>query len=197
MYIRRAALATCAVLIAATVGCATMPPISNTVRVETSKGAFVIELHPEWAPLGVARFQELVQQSYFDEVRFFRVMPGFVAQFGMHGDPATNDKWKDSVIADEPSMQSNVRGTISFATAGPNTRSNQLFINLVNNVMLDQMGFAPIGRIVEGMDVVDALHSGYGEAPNQMLIGSEGNAYLAREFPQLDFIRTARFVGAQ
>jgi peptidyl-prolyl cis-trans isomerase A (cyclophilin A) len=195
---RRTALAACAAVAAVTIGCArsaSLPPVSNIVRVETSKGAFVIELHPEWAPLGVARFQELVQQNYFDDVRFFRVLPGFVAQFGMHGDPAINNRWKDSVIPDEPRVQSNARGTVSFATAGPNTRSNQLFINLVDNVMLDGMGFAPIGRVIEGMDVVDALHGGYGEGSNQqMLIDSEGNAYLAREFPLLDYIRTARFV---
>jgi peptidyl-prolyl cis-trans isomerase A (cyclophilin A) len=168
---------------------------SNRVRVETSRGAFVIELDSAAAPLGVARFKELVAAEYFDEARFFRVMPGFMAQFGMHADPATNAAWKDRDIPDEPVKRSNLRGTISFANAGANTRSNQLFINFADNVFLDAMGFSPIGHVVEGMDVVDALYGGYGEGSNQQgRIDAEGNAFLTREFPQLDYIRSARFV---
>lgn len=168
---------------------------TNRVRVETSRGTFVIQLDSAAAPLGVARFKELVAAEYFDGVRFFRVVPGFMAQFGMHGDPEINAQWKDRNIPDEPVKRSNVRGTISFANAGPNTRSTQLFINFVDNVFLDAMGFAPIGQIVEGMDVVDALYGGYGEGSNQQgQIDAEGNAFLTREFPQLDYIRTARFV---
>jgi peptidyl-prolyl cis-trans isomerase A (cyclophilin A) len=175
-------------------GCARDEPPTNLVRFETSRGEFVVELDSAASPGGVARFHELVEAGYFEDVRFFRVIPGFVAQFGMHGDPALNAQWKDRTIPDEPVARSNVRAAISFATSGPNTRSNQLFINLVDNPMLDQMGFSPIGRVVEGMEVVDALFGGYGEAPNQMLIGSEGNAYLQREFPELDYITSARLV---
>lgn len=190
---RRLALATVAALALSACGGAGAPT-SNRVRLETSKGAIVIALDSAASPAGVARFQELVQAGYFTDVRFFRVLPGFVAQFGMHGDPRVNAAWKDRTLPDEPLRQANTRGAISFATAGPNTRSNQLFINLVDNLMLDAMGFTPIGRVVEGMDVVDALYGGYGEAPDQARIDREGNAYLQREFPQLDYIRSAQFI---
>jgi cyclophilin family peptidyl-prolyl cis-trans isomerase len=160
---------------------------------ETSKGPFVVEAYRDWSPAGVDRLYALVENGYFTDVRFFRVVRGFVAQFGMHGDTTLNSRWRERAIPDEPPRHSNERGTITFATAGPDTRSNQLFINLGDNPQLDN-AFTPIARVVEGMDVVDQLHSGYGESPNQERIGLEGNAYLIRSFPKLDFIRSARVV---
>jgi len=167
---------------------------------ETSKGDFVVEVHREWSPLGADRFYHLVESGYYDGVRFFRVIPGFMAQFGIHGDPTVSAIWRDRHIPDDPVRQSNVRGMISFATAGPSTRTVQVFINYRDNSRLDGMGFAPFGRVVEGMDVVDRLYAGYGEGapqgrgPQQDRIQAEGNAYLGREFPNLDSVRRARVV---
>jgi cyclophilin family peptidyl-prolyl cis-trans isomerase len=166
------------------------------LRFETSRGDFVVELRPEWAPLGVERVQALVAQNYFNDARFFRVLPGFVAQFGMAADPAVNAQWMNQNILDEPVLQSNVRGTLTFAKAPmPNTRSTQLFINLVDNPNLDAMGFSPIGRVIEGMNVVDSLYGGYGDL-DQGQIATEGNAYLLRQHPLLDFIKTVTVVPA-
>jgi len=123
------------------------------------------------------------------------VLPGFVAQFGMHGDPSVNRRWSDRPIPDDPVAQSNKRGTIVFATSGPNSRGNQLFINFADNTGLDRQGFSPFGRVVEGMGVVDSIYAGYGEAPDQSLIAADGNQYLKREFPRLDYIESARVVG--
>lgn len=167
------------------------------VRLETSKGPIVIELHRDWAPNGVDRMYQLVEQGYYDNVRFFRVVPGFVVQFGMHGDPATNSKWVAQPLIDDPVKQSNKRGTVTFAKTGmPNSRTTQLFINLQDNAMLDPQGFAPIGEIVEGMSVVDRLYSGYGGAPSdsQPRIAAEGNAFLKQLYPKLDFVKTAKVV---
>jgi peptidyl-prolyl cis-trans isomerase A (cyclophilin A) len=167
------------------------------VRLETSKGPIVIELHRDWAPNGVDRMYQLVEQGYYDNVRFFRVVPGFVVQFGMHGDPATNSKWVAQPLIDDPVKQSNKRGTVTFAKTGmPNSRTTQLFINLQDNAMLDPQGFAPIGEIVEGMSVVDRLYSGYGGAPSdsQPRIAAEGNAFLKQVYPKLDFVKTAKVV---
>jgi peptidyl-prolyl cis-trans isomerase A (cyclophilin A) len=170
------------------------------VRFETSKGPFVVEVHRDWAPRGADRFYHLVQRQYFDNVRFFRVVSSFMAQFGMHGDPRVNAAWEELSIQDDSVRESNRRGAITFANAGPNTRANQLFINTVNNRPLDEMGFAPFGRVVEGMATLDSLHADYGDAPpggigpDQTRIRAEGNAYLERDFPKLDFIRTARIV---
>jgi peptidyl-prolyl cis-trans isomerase A (cyclophilin A) len=178
---------------------ATAPDVFK-VQFDTSKGPFVVEVTRAWAPKGADRFYNLVKNGYYDDVRFFRVVSGFMAQFGLHGDPAVNAAWKDASIADDPVAGSNTRGMVSFAMAGPNSRTTQLFINYVDNVRLDRMGFAPFGRVIEGMEVVDALHSGYGEGaprgrgPSQDRIGSEGNAYLAADFPELDFIKTAKLV---
>ena len=172
-------------------------PAQYKVKLETSKGDVVIEVTREWSPLGADRFHELVKTGVFDDARFFRVVPGFVVQFGLKGDPAVDAKWSDANIQDDPPSQSNTPGTISFATRGPNTRSSQLFINLGNNASLDSMGFTPFGRVVEGMSVVTSLHSGYGDGPpggmgpDQSRIKSDGNAYLKRDFPQLDFIKKA------
>jgi peptidyl-prolyl cis-trans isomerase A (cyclophilin A) len=175
-------------------------PDSFRVVFETGKGRFIVQAVRAWAPKGVDRFHELVEQGYYDRVKFFRVLPDFMAQFGIHGDPATNKQWTDRNIPDDPVKESNKKGYVSFATAGPDTRTTQLFINTRDNPRLDGMGFAPIGRVVEGMDVVEKLYLGYGEGapdgrgPSQGRIESEGNAYLNRDFPQLDSIITARVV---
>jgi peptidyl-prolyl cis-trans isomerase A (cyclophilin A) len=173
-------------------------PDSFRAVFETSRGTFVIEAHRAWSPLGVDRFYHLVQDGFYDDTRFFRVVPGFVVQFGMHGSPAVSKVWDGMSITDDKAAQSNVRGAVTFAHAGPNTRTTQLFINYVDNKTLDQMGFSPIGTVVEGMAVVDSLFSGYGElaptgdGPQSRRIGAEGNAYLLRDFPRLDYIKSAR-----
>jgi peptidyl-prolyl cis-trans isomerase A (cyclophilin A) len=159
-----------------------------------------MQVNRAWAPNGADRFFNLVKAGFFDDVVFFRVIDGFMAQFGIHGDPKVSAVWKEATIADDPVVQSNARGFVSFATAGPNTRTTQLFINFADNKKLDGMGFSPIGQIVDGMNVVDSLHKGYGEGaprgagPAQGRIQTEGNAYLRKDFPKLDSIRTARIV---
>lgn len=166
-------------------------------RFETSAGNFVVEVHREWAPRGADRFYNLVRRGFYDDARFFRVIRGFMAQFGISGDPSIQAVWRSAQFRDDPVTQSNLRGYITFATAGPNTRTTQLFINLVDNANLDRSGFAPFGRVVEGMDVVDQIYDGYGEGaprgngPEQGRLQLEGNAYLEQEFPKLDYIRMA------
>jgi peptidyl-prolyl cis-trans isomerase A (cyclophilin A) len=174
---------------------ATPAPDSFRVAFETTRGNFVVDVVRDWSPRGVDRFHELVSAGYFTDVAFFRVLPGFVAQFGMHGDPSVNKRWDDRPIADDPVVQSNKRGTIVFATAGPNKLGNQFFINFADNTGLDGQGFSPFGRVVEGMRVVDSIYAGYGESPDQSRITAEGNAYLKRAFPRLDYIKSARVVG--
>jgi peptidyl-prolyl cis-trans isomerase A (cyclophilin A) len=169
----------------------TQAPDSFRVAFETSRGPFVVQVLRAWAPRGADRFYDLVQQHFFDDTRFFRVVPGFVVQFGLSGDPKKNEPW-DKPLPDDSIRQTNARGTIVFATQGPNTRTHQLFINLGDNARLDGMGFAPIGRVVEGMNVVDSLYSEYGEAPDQQFIQTLGNPYLDRTFPKLDHIKTAK-----
>lgn len=175
-------------------------PGTFRARFETRKGSFVIAVQRDWAPLGADRFYNLVKSGYFDGARFFRVIPGFMAQFGIHGDPQVAAAWRDATIPDDPVRQHNTRGAVSFATAGPGTRTTQLFINYGDNSQLDGMGFAPLGQVVEGMDVVDALYGGYGEGaprgrgPDQGRIQLEGNVYLEREFPRLDYVRVASIV---
>jgi peptidyl-prolyl cis-trans isomerase A (cyclophilin A) len=175
-------------------------PDSFRVALQTSRGRFVVTAHRRWAPNGVDRFYYLVKHQYFDGVRFFRVVKGFMVQFGISGDPAVSAQWKPQQIPDDAVRQSNERGIISFASAGPNTRTTQLFINLVNNRRLNSMGFAPIAAVVDGMAVVDSLYAGYGEGPpggngpSQDRIASEGNAYLQRDFPKLDYIKKAQVV---
>ncbi len=168
-------------------------PDSFRVAFETTRGNFVVDVIRAWSPRGADRFHQLVDAGYFTDVAFIRVLPGFVAQFGMHGDPNVNRRW-ERPIADDPVVQSNKRGTIVFATSGPNTRGNQFFINFSDNARLDGMGFSPFGRVVEGMSVVDSIYAGYGETPDQSRVGAEGNAYLKREFPRLDYIESARIV---
>jgi cyclophilin family peptidyl-prolyl cis-trans isomerase len=189
-----------AVVVLGLVGCsstkstseeATVPDVFR-VKLDTSEGDIVIEVHKAWAPLGAARFHELVRSGFYDEARFFRVVPGFVVQFGMPADPALNQKWAENSIPDDPPAgQSNVPGTVTFATRGPNSRTTQLFINLGDNSRLDSQGFTPFGRVVEGMNAVTEINSGYGEQPQQPMIRGQGNAYLKREFPELDYIKTA------
>ena len=175
-------------------------PATYRARFETTAGAFVIEIQRDWAPRGADRFYDLVKSGYFDGQRFFRVLSGFMAQFGIHGDPKVSAVWRARSIPDDLVRQSNTRGMVSFATAGPNTRTTQVFINYADNSSLDGQGFAPFGRVVEGMDVVDRLFAGYGEGaprgrgPDQGRIQGEGNAYLAREFPKLDSVKRATIV---
>lgn len=179
---------------------ATQTPDSFKVAFETNKGRIVVQAVRAWAPQGVDRFYALVNDQYYDGVKFFRVLPNFMAQFGVNGDPAKNDLWKDRNIPDDPVVQSNKRGFVSFATGGPNTRTTQLFINKGDNVRLDGMGFAPFARVIEGMEVVDSLNMEYGEGapqgrgPSQGRIEREGNRYLEGEFPRLDSIIRARVV---
>jgi peptidyl-prolyl cis-trans isomerase A (cyclophilin A) len=174
-------------------------PAVFKVRFTTTKGDFVIEVHRDWAPLGADRFFNLVKIGYFEDLAFFRVIDNFMVQFGINGDGAVNEKWKDADIMDDPaSGHSNERGTITFATRGPNTRTTQLFINFKNNGNLDGMGFRPFGNVVKGMEVVDSLYKGYGEGapggrgPRQDLLQSQGNTYLKKEFPQLDYVKKAK-----
>jgi homoserine O-acetyltransferase len=174
-------------------------PESFRVRFETSKGEFVVESRRAWAPIGVDRFHHLVETGYFDDSRFFRVLEGFIAQFGIAGDPAVSNVWRDRAIPDDPVVQSNLRGYLAYAMTGPDTRTTQIYINLVDNVRLDAQGFAPIGRVVEGMEVVDALYSGYGEsagggvrAGRQDRMFAEGAAHLDADYPNLDRILRAR-----
>lgn len=172
-------------------------PATYKVNVDTSKGAFVIEVTRAWAPRGADRFYNLVKNGFFTDVRFFRVIPGFMAQFGIHGDPEVAKAWMGARFNDDPVKESNKRGYITFATAGPNTRTTQFFINFGDNVALDKQGFAPFGRIASGMDVVDKIYSGYGEGaprgkgPDQGRVQAEGNAYLNKDFPRLDHIKSA------
>ena len=161
------------------------------VRFETTKGDFVIEVVPEWAPRGAQRFRKLVEVGFFDDSAFFRVMPRFVVQFGISGDRNLCNTWMDNNIQDDPVKVSNRPGYVSFATMGKNTRSTQLFINLGNNQNLDGMGFAPIGRVVDGMRVVNQINPRYGERPQQHLIRQLGNDYLKKNFPNLDYIKRA------
>ena len=174
----------------------TAPPAGTfKVAFDTTKGSFVVEVHPDWAPLGAARFKELVEDKYFDNTGFFRVVPNFVVQFGIAADPAKSAKW-DRNIQDDPVIRTNKRGTLTFAkTSMPNSRSTQLFINLKSNQILDDQGFAPFGEVMgSGMDVVDRLTSQYGENPNQGMIMQQGTPYLKSNFPELDFIKKAAIV---
>jgi peptidyl-prolyl cis-trans isomerase A (cyclophilin A) len=161
------------------------------VRFTTTKGDFVVQVHKAWAPRGADRFYNLAKNNFFDEARFFRIVPNFIVQFGIHGDPAVARAWYNATIKDDPVTQSNKTGTIVFATAGPNTRTTQFFINLKDNPFLDSQGFSPFGEVTEGMDVVQALYAGYGERPDQGMITNRGNAYLKAQFPNLDYIKSA------
>ncbi|MEX0590616.1 MAG: peptidylprolyl isomerase [Xanthobacteraceae bacterium] len=172
-------------------------PATFKARFETSKGAFVIQVNRDWAPNGADRFYNLVKNGYFDDARFFRVMPGFMAQFGINGDPKVNAQWRNARIKDDPVRQSNKRGFVTYATSGPDGRTTQVFINFDDNSGLDSEGFSPFGQVTSGMNVVEALNNEYGDGaprgrgPDQMRLQQEGNAYLNKEFPRLDFVKKA------
>jgi len=175
-------------------------PETFKVRFDTTKGKFTIEVTRSLAPNGADRFYNLVRSGFFTDIAFFRVVPGFMCQFGIHGDPNASAKWREAAIPDDPVKGSNTRGTITFATAGPNTRTTQLFINFGNNGGLDGQGFSPFGKVIEGMDVVDKINGEYGDGapyghgPDQGRIQNEGNAYLKKDFPNLDYIKSATIV---
>ncbi|HKH91365.1 MAG TPA: peptidylprolyl isomerase [Gemmatimonadaceae bacterium] len=171
-------------------------PDSFRVALSTSKGDVVVAVYKAWSPHGADRFYQLVSEGFFDDQRFFRVIPQYIAQFGASGDPERNDRWDDAKIPDDPRKESNARGTLSFAAEAPNTRSHQLFFNLKDNPKLDPQNFIPIGRVVEGMSVLDALYDDYGDTPKFRLVATLGNEYLQRMFPRLDYIKTARVIGA-
>jgi peptidyl-prolyl cis-trans isomerase A (cyclophilin A) len=165
---------------------------------DTSKGPFVIEVHRAWAPTGADRFYNLVKNGFYDDTRFFRVLDGFMAQIGINGNPSIQTNWRTATIQDDPVKESNKRGYVTFAKSGaPNSRSTQIFINYRDNSSLDRQGFAPFGQVISGMDVVDKLYSGYGEGapsgrgPEQGKIQAEGNAYLVKDFPKLDYVKKA------
>jgi len=167
-------------------------------RFDTSKGSFVIEVHREWAPIGADRFYNLVKNGFYDGTRFFRVRPGFMAQFGLNGNPQVQGAWQRAFLRDEPTTQKNVRGFVTFTTEGrPQSRFTQIFVNYGDNSRLDADGFAPFGQVVTGMDVVDKLYAPPDDAqPDQRRILREGNEYLQKEFPQLDFVKKASLVPA-
>jgi len=173
---------------------------TTQIKFETTKGDFIVEVDSALAPLGVERFLSLVNAGYYDNSRFFRVLPGFVVQFGLAADPQVTASVGSDNIKDDPVVGSNVKGSITFATAGPNTRTTQVFINLGNNPRLDSMGFAPFGKVTEGMEIVESLFAGYGEGaphgngPDQGRIRRLGNAYLEPNFPKLDVIKKASVV---
>jgi len=170
-------------------------PAKYVAVFETSAGTFEIEVTRELAPHGADRFFNLVKNGFYDENRFFRVAAGFVVQWGLSGDPALNTVWREAHIKDDPVKDTNRKGNIVFATAGPDTRTTQLFINLADNTFLDAMGFAPFGKVTKGLSVVEKITSQYGETPNQMMIQTQGNAYLKQSFPKLDFIKKAKIKG--
>lgn len=177
-------------------------PEEFSVKFETTAGAFTVKVTRAWAPNGADRFYNLVQHHYYDGAAFFRVLSGFMAQFGLSAYPEVNAAWEHANIKDDPLVQSNRRGYVTFATAGPNTRTTQLFINYGNNSSLDHQGFTPFGLVTDGMDTVDKLYSSYGEGapeghgPNQSLVGNRGRAYLEKYFPKLDSISSATIVPA-
>ena len=172
---------------------AVAPPVYKAAF-DTSVGSFVIEVHREWAPKGADRFYNLVKNGFFDNARFFRVMPGFMVQFGINGDPEIQKHWADASIPDDPVTQKNLRGYVTFAqTSAPNSRSTQVFINYADrNTFLDSQRFAPFGQVISGMEIVDKINSGYGETPDQGLIQRQGNKYLNAQFPKLDYVTKAR-----
>ena len=175
-------------------------PESFKVKFETTKGNFTVEVTRSLSPNGADRFYNLARSGYFKDVAFFRVIPGFMCQFGIHGDPKVSAAWHKAQIPDDAVKGSNTRGVITFATAGPNTRTTQLFISFGDNSRLDSTGFSPFGKVTEGMDVVDKINGEYGEGapsgrgPDQGRIQSEGNAYLKKDFPKLDYIKSASIV---
>ena len=173
-------------------------PETFQVRFDTTKGAVTVQVTRAWAPIGADRFYNLVKRGYYDDVAFFRVLSGFMAQTGIHGDPRVSARWRGAAIADDMRAKSNTRGRVTFATGGPNSRTTQVFFNYSDNSRLDGMGFTPFGEVIDGMETLEALYAGYGEGaprgpgPDQSRVQAEGNAYLTREFPKLDYIKSAR-----
>ncbi len=185
----------CAVLVTASAGqAAEKSPESYKAEFETSKGNFTVEVTRKWAPNGADQFYELVKKDFYKDCRFFRVVPGFMVQWGINGDPKVQAGWREKKIDDDPLVASNSRGFISYAMAGPNTRTSQLFINFKDNSFLDNQGFPPFGRVIKGMDVVDRINAEYREQPNQGAIQAEGNEYLKSNFPNLDYIKSVKLV---
>jgi peptidyl-prolyl cis-trans isomerase A (cyclophilin A) len=178
-------------------------PDKFQAKFDTSKGEFIIEVTRSWSPNGADRFYNLVKNGFYDNCRFFRVIENFMAQFGINGDPKLSAVWRGAQIKDDPVSQSNKRGYITYATAGPNTRTTQLFINFGDNSPLDKDGFAPFGKVTKGMNVVDSIYKNYGDGPprgkgpDQNRIQMEGNAYLEKAFPKLDYIKSATIVPAE
>ncbi|HLX44973.1 MAG TPA: peptidylprolyl isomerase [Bryobacteraceae bacterium] len=170
------------------------------VKFETSQGDFIVEAHRDWAPRGVDRFHELLRIRYFDQGRFFRVIKGFIAQFGVHKDFKVHDVWRELFIVDDPPKEKNLRGTLSFAKSDRNTRATEMFINLADNAILDEQGFVPFAKVVDGMDVVDRFYAGYGDLRpvgkdiDAGRVEGEANEYLVPRFPRLDYIKQARIV---
>jgi cyclophilin family peptidyl-prolyl cis-trans isomerase len=175
-------------------GLTEMSPDVFDVEFSTTKGNFTVRVTRSWSPLGADRFYNLVKNNYFDEAAFFRLVPNFIVQFGLSADPEVNRVWRSANIKDDPVTQSNKPGTLTFATAGPNTRTTQLFINYAHNHFLDKQGFSPFGQVTSGMDVVQKFYSGYGERPDQGAITSQGKAYLDKNFPNLDRITSAKLL---
>jgi peptidyl-prolyl cis-trans isomerase A (cyclophilin A) len=174
-------------------------PPTFRAKFETTAGNFVIEVKREWSPNGADRFYQLVNSGLYDDCKFFRVVPDFMVQFGINGDPKVSAKWREATIKDDPVMKSNKRGFVTFAKSGlPNSRTSQIFVNFKDNSRsLDSMGFAPFGQIVEGMDVVDKIYSGYGEQPDQGQVQFRGNEYLEAKFPKLDSVKKATIVDSK
>jgi len=166
-------------------------PAEFDAKFTTTKGDFVVHVTRAWAPLGADRFYNLVKASFYNDAAFFRIVPNFVVQFGLCADPNVNSVWRSANLMDDPVKQSNKSGYITFATAGPHTRTTQLFVNLGNNSFLDKQGFSPFGQVTSGMEVVQKLYSGYGERPDQGAITTQGKAYIDKNFPNLDRIKSA------
>lgn len=183
-------------------GCGAKPitvPEVFKVKFTTNIGEIVVEAHREWAPRGVDRFHELVRTAHFNEGRFYRVVPGFIAQFGVHKDFETNRMWRQFFILDDQRVLSNTRGTLTYAQDGPTTRATEMFFNLRDNPLLDEQKFAPFAKVIQGLEVVDRLYSGYGEMMPEGPIDAgkveeAANAYLVPRFPKLDYIKKAEFV---
>jgi len=172
-------------------------PDKFQVKFETTKGEFIIDITRAWSPNGADRFYNLVKNGGYDNCRFFRVVKNFMVQFGINGDPKISRVWRAANIPDDKPKESNVRGYITFATAGPNTRTTQVFINFKDNTFLDSQGFTPFGKVSKGMDVVDAINNEYGENPDQTQVQMQGNAYLQKAFPNLDYVKSATIVPAK
>ncbi len=172
-------------------------PDDFRARFQTTKGTFVVQVNREWAPRGADRFYNLLKAGFYDGMAIHRVLEGFTAEFGIHGDPWVNAAWRQAILQDDPVAQSNLRGRIAFSKSGPNSRTVQVFVNTDDNPELDAQGFAPFGEVVEGMDVIDAFYADYGDGPPrgegvyQAMAIARGDEYLKAEFPLLDRIQSA------